>query len=929
MFKRTLYLFFGILLAISSGSVSIYPIYSYYIKNKFNYSLREINLYGSFINIGTWIAFGMGMIYDKCGPRVSNILGYIFLPGCLIILYRLIESSYTSINLIVFLIIAFVLGQGSALLYTSALTTSIKNFSKKNSSNVVGLIVSNCAISPSYFASFKAFFESTSIPTFLVFVIIYISVYIVLCFFLFDVVKPKKNYEFRERIFRENKQYFIISIFSSINFIGLLIFIISLIINNIFSIKLPSFIIFPTFHIILLVFVMLVRIGMFDIYLKEKFDKSHGNIIDSNNYFANNPIIERDIKINNNDDINEKNNRVNTESDAVGKINKININLDDKDKLSKKENSENINIRRSLFTDNNFNNQDFNNDFKSDDIRNSQANNINNIEEYNNKEGRISNNRDINDNNKIDNKNIDDINNKENGDNDNNQQNNYLIKFIDSNNISNNESDKENKKENGENNEHNKDVKENNEKEEGEKEGEVKEEKEKEKEKEEKVEKENNDNLNENGNKEEKKDFNENDNNNNDNIENKENLDNQNNNNRMSYPKFSINSDNNENNNVNNDNDVVNYPKFSLTSDNNDNNTGDNNNDYNNYPKFSINKNDDNDNNDNNNNNYNINKTENNFILDKKDILNKISNKRKLESDKKNILETNDNNATNVNFMAYSPSPLNMNYHIEEENEEEENHNKCVLLLSLLRKGEIIKFFFVLLLTMGCMISNVNNIKFIVSSISSDKSLSSTSLDKYPLIYFSFNSISRVIFGAAISDVMGTEYTFTVLLIITCIGLWSQFFGLFMTKFTIYISISLAGITHGSLMTFVPLYCRYYYNVNDLGTVLGFLTTGNAFGSIIIATLIFPLYYHKYSEYNTNIGEYCSGKRCFKNSYAINCILMFVAFLLSYWIYKVDKKKKIKEKVERENMYKTIALCSFNPRVSTGSDNSNVKLTKI
>jgi len=44
-----------------------------------------------------------GMIYDKCGPRVSNILGYIFLPGCLIILYRLIESSYTSINLIVFL----------------------------------------------------------------------------------------------------------------------------------------------------------------------------------------------------------------------------------------------------------------------------------------------------------------------------------------------------------------------------------------------------------------------------------------------------------------------------------------------------------------------------------------------------------------------------------------------------------------------------------------------------------------------------------------------------------------------------------------------------------------------------------------------------------------------------------------------------------
>ena len=63
----------------------------------------------------------------------------------------------------------------------------------------------------------------------------------------------------------------------------------------------------------------------------------------------------------------------------------------------------------------------------------------------------------------------------------------------------------------------------------------------------------------------------------------------------------------------------------------------------------------------------------------------------------------------------------------------------------------------------------------------------------------------------------------------------------------LYISISLAGITHGSL-TFAPLYCRYYYCVNDLGTVLGFLTTGNAIGSILIATLIFPHYYHSNSN---------------------------------------------------------------------------------
>ena len=140
MFNRTLYLFFGILLAIASGSVSIYPIYSFYIKNKYNYSLREINLYGSFINIGCWVAFGMGIIYDKLGPIVSNVIGFILLPGGFIVLHNLIESSYASINLFWFLLIAFIMGQGSALIYTNALSTNIKNFSKKNSSNIINCI---------------------------------------------------------------------------------------------------------------------------------------------------------------------------------------------------------------------------------------------------------------------------------------------------------------------------------------------------------------------------------------------------------------------------------------------------------------------------------------------------------------------------------------------------------------------------------------------------------------------------------------------------------------------------------------------------------------------------------------------------------------------------------------------------------------------
>ena len=151
---------------------------------------------------------------------------------------------------------------------------------------------------------------------------------------------------------------------------------------------------------------------------------------------------------------------------------------------------------------------------------------------------------------------------------------------------------------------------------------------------------------------------------------------------------------------------------------------------------------------------------------------------------------------------------------------------------------------------MGSMISNVNNIKYIVVSIDPSKDISSISLDKYPLLYFAFNSLTRIVIGSISTSLMGTDETFYILISIIIIGFISQVFGFFMTKFFIYLSISLAGMTHGGIMTFVPLYCRYYFSLKNLGTVLGFLTTGNAIGSIIIATFIFPSFFLSFGIYS-------------------------------------------------------------------------------
>jgi len=50
---------------------------------------------------------------------------------------------------------------------------------------------------------------------------------------------------------------------------------------------------------------------------------------------------------------------------------------------------------------------------------------------------------------------------------------------------------------------------------------------------------------------------------------------------------------------------------------------------------------------------------------------------------------------------------------------------------------------------------------------------------------------------------------------------------------------------------------------------------------------------------------------------------MLIALILSFSIYIKDKRHKIKQREDRMNMYKNSAFCSFNTRISHGSDNSN------
>jgi len=949
MFKKTFYLILGVLLAISSGSVFIYPTYSYYIKNKFNFSLRQINLYATFINMGVWVAFGMGLIYDSCGSKLSSFITLILLPGGFFVLYKFIQSS--SISLIWFLLIALIMGQGSSLAYTNALSTNVKNFSKKNSSNVIGLIISNSAIAPSLFASVKSSFSSMKITSFITFVLFYTLIVIVICFFCLDEIREGNNDNFRKKLFKEYKQKFIIFIFAHTNFIALLILIVILIINDIFGINIPGFIVFIVLHVAFFVFVFMENQHKFDGWLEERFNAAHSGI----NYIGQNrfEIIGRSVEVLDNKENSEHKN-INNIKGLDNKDNKKNKNKKENNNDHNEENirySERTNISKikdkyELQKNNENNDKDDNKKEKSLDINISKSllkksldnyQNINNIGEFNNEaNGRIS--IESNDEGKKNEQN------KHKNDEEKEEKEKEELKEKEEDNNINNEKEQNNNNNNHENKDEKSNLEESIEKinsiQKNDKEDNI-----------------NNDNQNNNINNDnsgsidngakkikvvdDNKGENIDENNKSKEQDKTEKLDDS----EVNYPKFSMNSSNNNNNN-----EVINvpnnYPKFSITSEKTD--------DDNPYiskeeekPKFSIadKENNNKDNNIQNNTfnkniiktNSNDNKEKNIEITNQKEINNKNNqqspdiNYQTLNTDINMINNNVNNNNVNVinthmNFFPFNNTSNILEEADEKEDDNTEDYSRSVFLLSLFRRPQIMFLFVVLILTMGSIISNVNNIKFIVVSIDPNKSIDSTSLDKYPLLYFAFNSLTRIGISGISSQLMGTDEAFTILISITIIGLISQIFGFFMTKFFVFLSISLAGVTHGGIMTFVPLYCRYYFNLKNIGTVLGFLTTGNAVGSIIIATLIFPHYYHKYSTVDKNNEEVCTVKKCFRYSYFFNCLFLIAAIGFSYHLYVVDKNKKIQKRTEKQKKIMNSTLCSFNDK-DADIDIDNTKQT--
>ena len=237
MFHKLVTLVMSIFVIIAAGTCNYYPLYLSNLMKKYSYSEKQANLYGSFINLGYWLSLHIGFIYDKYGPSISLLLSCVLLPGSYTILNLLITMIKKKIHILSMIIIGFIMGQGSALCYISAISTNLKNFSK-SANVIVGILLTNQAITPSLYTSFRDEIEKKSKKNnnegLLIFLGLILALVIAMSAWLVRVQKNDFIYDNDEvdngyEKFKEKK---ICNIFIILNIFTLFLFISSIIINH-------------------------------------------------------------------------------------------------------------------------------------------------------------------------------------------------------------------------------------------------------------------------------------------------------------------------------------------------------------------------------------------------------------------------------------------------------------------------------------------------------------------------------------------------------------------------------------------------------------------------------------------------------------------------------------------------------------------------
>eukprot|EP01102_Stenamoeba_stenopodia_P016048 TRINITY_DN5552_c0_g1_i1.p1 TRINITY_DN5552_c0_g1~~TRINITY_DN5552_c0_g1_i1.p1 ORF type:complete len:509 (+),score=90.85 TRINITY_DN5552_c0_g1_i1:238-1764(+) len=132
----------GLVVTITSGSLYAISVYSPLMKTTMGWNQKQLNLVQTIGDIGLFLGYFIGAVFDKYGPVWTSILSAVLVFTGYIGLYIQFKLPPLSQNAswIISAILFFLVGQGSNGSNCVALTTNMKNFPGKKKALIVGIL---------------------------------------------------------------------------------------------------------------------------------------------------------------------------------------------------------------------------------------------------------------------------------------------------------------------------------------------------------------------------------------------------------------------------------------------------------------------------------------------------------------------------------------------------------------------------------------------------------------------------------------------------------------------------------------------------------------------------------------------------------------------------------------------------------------------
>ena len=152
----------------AAGTEYMFSTYAPDLKDLMSFTQPEINFVGTCTNLGIYLGFYMGIIYDYTNARIISFAGGILLFagwfGAYLVTIGTINAN--DYNYIVMGFFMFLAGNGANSLYTGALANNVKKFHPKYRGTVVGCLVSMFGLSSAIFSPIYVYAFDSNVQEF-------------------------------------------------------------------------------------------------------------------------------------------------------------------------------------------------------------------------------------------------------------------------------------------------------------------------------------------------------------------------------------------------------------------------------------------------------------------------------------------------------------------------------------------------------------------------------------------------------------------------------------------------------------------------------------------------------------------------------------------------------------------------------------------